>query len=92
MDTELSTRSLCRIPYPPSTGKTASKGSAVNGIAPNAMSNGNGTAGHEPHVNGVNGTEDSESDLPDITEMKLEFEASSDQYGRITLYSIEVLA
>ena len=52
--------------------------------------NGDGSGYPESHVNGVNGTE--ESELPDITELKLEFEASSDQYGRITLYSIEVLA
>lgn len=28
---------------------------------------------------------------PDLEELKLEFEQSSDQYGRVTLYSIEVL-
>ncbi|WWC65646.1 uncharacterized protein I303_108267 [Kwoniella dejecticola CBS 10117] len=33
----------------------------------------------------------SHDELPYLTELKLEFEKSSDQYGRVTLYSIEVL-
>lgn len=28
---------------------------------------------------------------PELEELKLEFERSSDQYGRVTLYSVEVL-
>ncbi|WVR08257.1 hypothetical protein IAU60_005304 [Kwoniella sp. DSM 27419] len=31
-------------------------------------------------------------EFPYLTELKLEFEKSSDQYGRVTLYSIEVLS
>jgi hypothetical protein len=49
-----------------------------------ALVNGNGIAS--------NGTSDAESDVPDITELKIEFEASSDQYGRVTVYGVEVLA
>ena len=39
----------------------------------------------------INGSNTDEIDVPDITELKIEFEASSDQYGRVTVYSIEVL-
>ena len=31
-------------------------------------------------------------DQPDLAELKIEFEKSSDQYERVTLYGVEVLA
>ncbi len=49
-----------------------------------------GGARAAPYLNG--NAEDEEQDQLDITELKIEFEASSDQYGRVTVYSIEVLA
>ena len=73
----------CRIPYPPgSTPNIGSRSSALNAVN-----------GPEPHIITVTrGSEAEEDDVPDLVELKIEFEKSSDQYGRVTVYSVEVLA
>lgn len=43
----------------------------------------------ELEAEGVAG--DNSSGLPLLKELKFEFDKSSDQYGRITLYSVEIL-
>jgi hypothetical protein len=49
--------------------------------------NGNG-AKAEPFVGGLNG-DDMES--PELVELKIEFEGSSDQFGRVVVYGVEIL-
>jgi hypothetical protein len=52
-----------------------------------ANPNGNGYKARS-FIDGLNGDE---MESPEMAEMKIEFEKSSDQFGRITIYSIEVL-
>jgi len=86
-----------RIPYPPSVDSGSSQNGPGVHIVTEIPANPNGGGARAAALvngNGIasNGTSDAESDVPDITELKIEFEASSDQYGRVTVYGVEVLA
>ncbi|WVQ79430.1 hypothetical protein IAT38_001528 [Cryptococcus sp. DSM 104549] len=72
-------RQVFEIPFPPS------------GISPTTSPSTGPKIITEVPADGTAPVEDDGVDLPLITELKLEFEKSSDQYGRITLYSLEVL-
>ena len=93
-----------RIVYPPSTQHPPLAGQAAGtGNLPTTSVPGSGaqiTTVVPPNPSGqgrpaqslVDGIGGEDSwDPPVITELKIEFEKSSDQYGRITVYSIEVL-
>ncbi|WRT69470.1 uncharacterized protein IL334_006456 [Kwoniella shivajii] len=89
-------RQVFKIAFPPvglsptdENGPAASKGpTIVTEITPQEAQSG----AVEAHPDGKGIVKKSDDDeLPYLTELKLEFEKSSDQYGRITLYSIEVL-
>ncbi|WWC93061.1 uncharacterized protein L201_008025 [Kwoniella dendrophila CBS 6074] len=91
-------RQTFEIPFPP-TGlsptseeppSTTSTGPTITTEITPAEANSGAVKAH-PDGQGIIKKHNTDDELPYLTELKLEFEQSSDHYGRVTLYSIEVL-
>ncbi|OCF77791.1 hypothetical protein I204_01792 [Kwoniella mangroviensis CBS 8886] len=88
-------RQVFEIPFPPTglsptSEESPSSGPTITTEITAAEANSSAVEAH-PDGQGIIKNKHTSNDLPYLTELKLEFEKSSDQYGRATLYSIEVL-